>query len=180
MGNITIKDKTFRPYITAKQLEAIVDRVADEINRDIEGKKPIFLATLNGAFMFAADLLKRIKNTECQISFIKISSYSGTETTGNAKELIGLNEDISGRTIIILEDIIETGITMRNMLDKLAAHNPKEIRIATLFFKPQKLKVEGIAPDYVGMKAADEFIVGYGLDYDGRGRNLADIYIATE
>ena len=92
MGNITIKDKTFRPYITAKQLESIVDRVADEINRDIEGKKPIFLATLNGAFMFAADLLKRIKNTDCQISFIKISSYAGTETTGNAKELIGLND----------------------------------------------------------------------------------------
>lgn len=180
MGNITIKDKTFRPYITAKQLEAIVDRVADEINRDIEGKKPIFLATLNGAFMFAADLLKRIKNTDCQISFIKISSYSGAETTGNTKELIGLNEDISGRTIVIVEDIIETGHTMKAMMDMLKAHNPKEIRIATLFFKPQKLKVEGIAPDYVGMKAADEFIVGYGLDYDGYGRNLSDIYIATE
>ena len=179
MGNITIKDKTFRPYITAKQLEAIVDRVADEINRDIEGKKPIFLATLNGSFMFAADLLKKI-STECQVSFIKISSYSGTESTGDTKELIGLNEDISGRTIVIVEDIIETGHTMKAMMDMLKAHNPKEIRIATLFFKPQKLEVEGIAPDYVGMKAADEFIVGYGLDYDGRGRNLADIYIATE
>ncbi|MBP5136010.1 MAG: hypoxanthine phosphoribosyltransferase [Paludibacteraceae bacterium] len=179
MGNITIKGKTFRPYISSAQLEAVVERMAKEINKDIEGEKPIFLATLNGAFMFAADLLKRI-TTECQVSFIKISSYAGTESTGDVKELIGLNEDICGRTVVIVEDIIETGVTMKDMIDRLMPHNPKSVKIATLMYKPQKMTVEGVTPHYVGMEIGDEFIVGYGLDYNGIGRNLADIYIATE
>ena len=178
MNTITLKDKTFEKYITSEELENIVTRMSDEINNDVDGMNPLFLICLNGAFMFAADLLKKIK-TECQISFIKLTSYEGTESTGTAKELIGLNENIEGRIIVIVEDIIETGLTMKTIVSKLNMFKPQGIKIATLMYKPQKKETD-ISPDYIGKTIGNEFIVGYGLDYNGMGRNLKDIYKVKE
>lgn len=179
MNNIKLQGKNFTKFISAQSLGEVVERVANDIQRDLaSGEIPLFLVTLNGAFMFASDVLKRIKS-QCQVSFIKLSSYAGTESTGSVKELIGLNEELTGKKIIIIEDIIETGTTMATMLDRLREHGAKDVKIATLMFKPQRLKTE-ISPDYVGMNIGDEFIVGYGLDYNGLGRNLPDIYVQED
>ena len=168
MSTIQIKDKSFTTFITE------VSRVADEINRDLEGAEPLFLSVLNGSFMFTADLMKRV-NIPCEISFVKLASYQGTSSTGKVKELVGLNEDIEGRTVVIVEDIIDTGFTMERLVETLRARNPKDIRIATLLVKPDKLQVK-LDIDYVAMNIPNDFIVGYGLDYDGKGRNYRDIY----
>ena len=136
--------------------------------------EPLFLSVLNGSFMFTADLMKRV-NIPCEISFVKLASYQGTSSTGKVKELVGLNEDIEGRTVVIVEDIIDTGFTMERLVETLRARNPKDIRIATLLVKPDKLQVK-LDIDYVAMNIPNDFIVGYGLDYDGKGRNYRDIY----
>src|SRR6185436_9171764 len=128
-----------------------------------------------GAFLFMADLFKNV-NLECEISFIKVSSYSGTASSGNVKNLIGLNENISGRDIIVVEDIVDTGDTMKYLLDELKKQNPSSVKLATILFKPEALK-QDVKPDYVGFKIPPAFVVGYGLDYDGLGRNLNDIYV---
>jgi hypoxanthine phosphoribosyltransferase len=174
MQKITLKDKTFElsiPY--AKILEAI-EAIAQKINIDFAGKEPLFLVILNGSFMFSADLMKKI-SVDCQVSFVKLASYAGTQTTHTVKKLIGLNEEIKGRSVIILEDIIDTGITMENLLEEIGFFKPDSISIATLLFKP-KAMTKDIAIDYVGIEIPNDFIVGYGLDYDGLGRNLKDIY----
>jgi hypoxanthine phosphoribosyltransferase len=155
-----------------------VARVASEINRDLEGTNPLFLSVLNGAFMFAADLMRNL-TIPSEISFVKLASYAGTSSTGKVKELVGLNDDIEGRTVVIVEDIVDTGLTMKHLLETLQAKKPKEIRIATLLLKPDKLKVELDIP-YVAMRIPNDFIVGYGLDYDGLGRNYRDIYTVME
>ncbi|MCK5857484.1 MAG: hypoxanthine phosphoribosyltransferase [Bacteroidales bacterium] len=174
MQEITLKDKSFRINISEADILTQVKRVANEINQDLNGKKPLFLVVLNGAFMFAADLMKNIA-IDCEISFVKLASYQGTHSTEKVKELIGLNEDLEGRTIVVVEDIVDTGITMEGIIKDLFAKGVKEVRIATLLFKPQAFQKD-YKVDYIGMDIPNDFIVGYGLDYDGLGRNFKDIY----
>lgn len=174
MNEIKLKDKTFRLTMPEADILARVKKVAEHINNDYEGRQPLFLVVLNGAFMFASDLMKEI-SLNCEISFVKLASYQGTMSTGRVHEVIGINNDISGRDIIIVEDIVESGKTMVQMMDSLAARNPASVKICTLFFKPSKLTVD-LKVDYPAMVIPDDFIVGYGLDYDQLGRNLRDIY----
>ena len=178
MDTIQIKDKRFTTFIPEEKILTEVARVADEINRDLSGSDPLFVSVLNGSFMSTADLMKRL-TIPCEISFVKLASYEGTSTTGRVKELVGLNDDISGRTVVIVEDIVDTGLTMQRLLETLRAKNPKDIRIATLLVKPDKLQVD-LKIDYVAMNIPNDFIVGYGLDYDGYGRNFRDIYIVED
>ena len=152
--------------------------VAQQISKDMEGKTPLLLGVLNGSFIFAADLIREM-TIPCEISFVKLASYQGTTSTGKVKEVIGINENLSGRTVIIVEDIVESGRTMRQMIESLGTRNPESVHICTLFFKPDKLQEE-LALDYVAFRIPDDFIVGYGLDYDGFGRELKDIYTIVE
>jgi hypoxanthine phosphoribosyltransferase len=174
MESIQIKDKKFAISITEEQILKEVDRVAAEINRDLKDKNPLFLSVLNGSFMFTADLMKRI-TIPCEISFVKLASYQGISSTGKITEVIGVNEDISGRCVVIVEDIVDTGLTMQRLLETLGTRNPKEIHIASLLVKPEKLQVP-LNIKYAAMNIPNDFIVGYGLDYDGLGRNYKDIY----
>ena len=174
MKTVTLKDKTFGISIPETELFKAIDQVAEKMNADLEGKNPLFLIVLNGAFMFASDLLKRVE-IPAQLSFVKVASYCGTCSSGNVTELIGLNENVNGRTVVIIEDIIDSGRTMFGMVEKLKSMGVGELHIATLFFKPKALKYD-LTIDYVAMNIPNDFIVGYGLDYDGYGRNLRDIY----
>jgi len=175
MGKVTLKDKTFRVNIPAGDINKAVGEVAQKINTELKDKKPLFLAVLNGSFMFASDLMKKL-TIDCEISFVKVSSYHGTETSGSVKQLIGLNENIKGRTIVIIEDIVDTGLTIEAVVKQLEAMEPAEIKIATLLYKPEAYSKQ-IALDYVAIVVPNDFLVGYGLDYDGLGRNLPDIYV---
>lgn len=174
MEFIQVKDKTFKISVSSEEIQNAVGVVANQINDELKGENPIFLGVLNGCFMFMSDLMKQI-NIPCEVSFIKFSSYSGTETTGKVKQLIGLNENIEGRSVVIVEDIVDTGITMKNLIETLQEKKPKQIKVATFLQKPDALKCD-VTLDYVAMKIPNEFIVGYGLDYDGFGRNLNEIY----
>ena len=174
MDTIQIKDKRFRTFITENEILKQVARVADEINRDLADENPLFVSVLNGSFMFTSDLMKHL-NMPCELSFVKLASYEGTSSTGKVKELVGLNNDITGRTVVIVEDIVDTGFTMERLIETLRQRNPKDIRIATLLVKPDKLQVK-LDIHYVAMNIPNDFIVGYGLDYDGLGRNYRDIY----
>lgn len=178
MQDVIINGKTFTLDIPEAEILKRVKAVAERLNKDYEGRTPFFLSVLNGSFMFTSDLMKEI-NLTCDVSFTKLSSYQGTLSTGHVHELLGITEDISGRDVIIVEDIVETGTTMRAMIDSLAARNAASVKICTLFFKPEKLK-EAITVDYAAMEIGNDFIVGYGLDYDGKGRNLRNIYILKE
>jgi hypoxanthine phosphoribosyltransferase len=172
---ITVKDKQFKPYIGSETILNEVKRLADEITRDLSGEFPLFLVILNGSFMFAADLLKEV-TFPCEISFIKVASYHGTSSTGSVTELIGLTEDISNRTVVIVEDIVDTGVTLEKLMAVLKKKNTKQVKIAAALLKPDAYKKD-ISVDYVGLKIPNDFVVGYGLDYDGQGRNLKDIYV---
>lgn len=174
MKSVRIKDKNFKLSITESEILDRVKNVANQINNDLEGKNPVFLSVLNGAFMFTSDLMKYV-SIPSEISFIRLSSYSGTESTGCVKSLMGLTTDIKDRTVVIVEDIVDTGLTMLKLLEILRQYGPKEIRICTLLLKPDKLKVD-LNIDYVAMSIPNDFIVGYGLDYDEYGRNLPEIY----
>ena len=174
MKVIQIKDKKFAISIPESEILKRVDAVAQRINHDLKGKNPLFLPVLNGSFMFAADLMKRI-TIPCEISFVKLASYQGTTSTGKVTEVIGINEDLSGRTVVIVEDIVESGLTMKRMIETLGTRAPASVQICTLLQKPEKLEVE-LDIDYVAMEIPNDFIVGYGLDYDQQGRNLPDIY----
>ena len=174
METIQVKDRVFVPFIKEEQLQKEVKRVAQEINRDYKDKEPLFLCILNGAFMFAADLLKNV-NVPCNVSFVKVASYSGTDTTGKVKELMGLQESVEGRHVIIVEDIVDTGYTMRDILESLAEKNAASVEVCALLCKPDKLKVD-LKLKYLALNIPNGFIVGYGLDYDGFGRNSRDIY----
>lgn len=174
MNKIKIKDKVFRPSIPEEEILRRVKVVADNISKDMVGKNPLLLAVLNGSFVFAADLMRMI-TIPCEISFVKLASYQGTTSTGKVKEVIGINEDISGRDVIIVEDIVESGMTMKRMIETLGTRNPASIHICTLLLKPDKLKVP-LDIEYVAMRIPNDFILGYGLDYDQQGRNLRDIY----
>lgn len=175
MDKIKVKDKEFEKSIPYEEIQKAIKKVAEHINKDYEGKDtPLFLSILNGAFMFTADVFKEL-SVSSEVSFVKFSSYRGTTSSGKVKELIGLNEDLSGRHVIIMEDIVDTGLTINNVIRQIKSYNPKDVKVATLLFKPDAC-VEEVSLDYVGMKIPNEFIVGYGLDYDGLGRNLKDIY----
>lgn len=178
MSRVKIKDKTFETSIPEAEILKRIQAVADRINKDMEGKTPIFLAVLNGSFMFAADLMKMV-TIPCEISFVKLASYEGTSSTGKIKKMIGINTDLTGRNVIIVEDIVESGLTMQNMLDQLKEHNPASVSICTLLLKPEKLTVD-LDIDYTVMEIPNDFIVGYGLDYDGEGRNLRHIYTVED
>ena len=178
MDPIKIHDKKFRISYPEAEILKHVQAVADRINKDMKDKNPLFLAVLNGSFVFAADLMRLI-TIPCEISFVKLASYQGTMSTGKIKEVIGINEDISGRTVIILEDIVESGLTMKRMIDSLGTRNPESVHICTLLIKQKKLKVN-LNIEYAAMEIPNDFIVGYGLDYNQQGRNLRDIYTLVE
>ncbi len=178
LQTIKIHDKVFVKTITNEEINREIKRLANAINNDYAGKRPLLLGVLNGSFMFVADLMKNL-NIECEISFVKLSSYQGTTTTGVIREVIGLSESIAGRDVIILEDIVDTGITMQRMLETLGTRNPASLAIASLFVKPARLQVS-VDVKYSAFTIPDRFIVGYGLDYDGLGRNLPDVYDVVE
>ncbi|RLD63290.1 MAG: hypoxanthine phosphoribosyltransferase [Bacteroidetes bacterium] len=171
---IKVLDKEFKISIHYNEIQKRVEELAKTIDNDLKSKDVIFLGILNGSFMFAADLFKNIK-IDCQISFLKLASYQGTSTTGKIKRLIGLNEDLKGKTVVILEDIIDTGITIENIIKQLKGYEPDEIKISTLLFKPTAYQKD-IKIDYVGFEIPNDFILGYGLDYNGYARNLKHIY----
>lgn len=178
MSTIKVKDKTFKTFIPEEEIQRRVKTVADKINKDLDGKNPLFLAVLNGSFIFAADLMRYI-TIPCEISFVKLASYQGTTSTGKVKEIIGINEDLQGRTVVIVEDIVDTGKTMKRMLETLGTRNPESLHICTLLVKPDKIE-EDLKVEYVAMEIPNDFIVGYGLDYDQQGRNLRDIYVVED
>ena len=171
---ITIKDKQFKLFIEQEAIEQGIKRVAEQRNAELEGKDPVFLAVLNGAFMFAGELMKEV-SVPSEITFVRLASYQGTATTHRVQEVLGLNESIKGRVVVIVEDIVDSGNTMVALTAELMKHEPAEVKIATLLFKPAALK-QDLSPDYVALEIPNDFIVGYGLDYDGYGRNLKDIY----
>ncbi|HLN20498.1 MAG TPA: hypoxanthine phosphoribosyltransferase [Bacteroidales bacterium] len=174
MKEIRILDKTFREFIPQEKILSSVEAMAARINSDMKGRDVVFLGILNGAFLFAADLFRRIE-IDARISFVKLASYQGTKSTGSIKELIGWNEDISNKTVIVIEDIVDTGSTLERIVGELTIRKAAEIRIATMFLKPDVYK-KNIQIHYVGMEIPDNFVVGYGLDYDGYGRNLPSVY----
>ena len=178
MSVVKIKDKTFKTSIPEAQILERVKAVAERINTDMADKNPLLLAMLNGSFGFAADLMREI-TVPCEISFVKMSSYQGTSSTGKVKQLLGLNEDIKGRTVIIVEDIVESGLTLKTLLEILKEKEPADVQICTLLFKPDCLQVP-LDIKYVAMEIPNDFILGYGLDYDQQGRNLRDIYSVVE
>ena len=178
MAIVKIKDKTFKTSISQEEIQQRIKEVAARINKDMAGKNPLFLGVLNGAFMFAADLMREI-TIPCEISFVKLASYQVTTSTGKVKEIFGINEDLTGRNVIIIEDIVDTGRTMKQMVESLGTRRLESVHICSLFVKPDKLQ-EPIDVDYACFSIPNDFIVGYGLDYDQLGRNLKEIYTLVE
>ena len=178
MSIVKIKDKTCQTSITKAEISAHIKEVAARINKDMEGKNPLLLGVLNGSFIFAADLMREL-TIPCEISFVKLASYQGTTSTGKVHEVLGINEDLTNRHVIIVEDIVDTGRTMRQMLESLGTRHPASLHICTLFVKPDKLE-EPLDIEYAAFSIPNDFIVGYGLDYDQEGRNLPEIYTLVE
>lgn len=174
MSVVKVLDKKFETSITEEEIKKRVKDVAEQINHDMKGKNPLLLAVLNGAFIFAADLMREI-TIPCEISFVKLASYQGVTSTGTVKEVIGINEDLAGRTVIIVEDIVESGLTMKRMIESIGTRGPESVHICTLLLKPDRLKVP-LNIEYVAFKIPNDFILGYGLDYNQQGRQLKDIY----
>lgn len=176
---ITVDGLTFVPYISREEIHEQVKRVALELRHDLHGSAPLFLCVLNGAFIFAADLIREAGINDAQISFVRYSSYEGTSSTGNVKQILGLKEDVEGRDLVIIEDIVDTGLTAKMMVEDLKKRNPHSVRFVTLLHKPESSKT-GFKPDYVAFNIPPKFIIGYGLDLDGKVRNLKDIYVIKE
>jgi hypoxanthine phosphoribosyltransferase len=174
MKEIRVLDKKFREFIQEQEIQEKIIKLADQINKDFAGKEVVFLGILNGAFLFAADLFKRI-DLKARISFVKLASYEGTSSSGTIKELIGWNEDIRNKYIIVVEDIVDTGNTLERIVDELVIRKASGIKIATLLLKPEAY-TKNIPIEYVGFRIPNDFVIGYGLDYDGYGRNLPSIY----
>lgn len=175
---LTIKDKTFVPFISADAVQQRVGEVADQINADYADRQPLIVVVLNGAFLFAADLMKHL-TIACEITFIRVASYVATESTGELKQILGLTEPVAGRDLIVVEDIVDTGLTIRDVCGQLRAGGPASVAIATLLFKPAAL-IHPIDLRYVGFEIENRFVLGYGLDYDGLGRNTPDILVLSE
>jgi len=175
---ITILDKQFIPFINCETIENRIAELSEQINNDYQGRCPLFIVVLNGAFLFATELVKNIP-LSCEITFVRFSSYSQTESTGNVRQIIGLEEKITDRDVIIIEDIVDTGLTMTQLLSQIEDHKPKSIEIATLLHKPEALQ-KPVKMRYVGFEIENRFVVGYGLDYDGLGRNLDALYVLKE
>lgn len=176
---VIVDGLTFEPYLTREEIALQVKRVAQEIACDYEGKTPYFLCVLTGAFVFAADLIREVGINGCNISFIRYKSYEGTSTTGSVKQIVGLSDDISGKDVVIIEDIVDTGLTARRMIEDLKAQKPASVKFATLLYKPESSQT-GFTPDYVAFEIPPKFIIGYGLDLDGKARNIPDIYVLKE
>lgn len=176
---VIVNGLTFVPYLKREMIATEVKRVASEIRKDLKDSNPVFICVLNGAFMFAADLYREIGLNNSVITFVKYSSYEGTASTGKVKEVIGLKEDIEGKDVVIIEDIVDTGLTAVKMIEDLKKRNPKSVRFATLLHKPESSKT-GYTPDYIAFSIPPKFIIGYGLDLDGKVRNLKDIYVIRE
>ncbi len=174
MDIVKVKDKRFALSLSQAQIQQRVAEVAAQISQDLDGQNPLFLVVLNGSFIFAADLMRGI-TTSCEVSFVRFSSYAGMQSTGEVKQLLGMSEDIQGRTVVVVEDIIDSGLTMKQLLRTLAEHQPAAVKVATLLVKPDNLEVE-LDVAYTCFEIPNDFIVGYGLDYDGFGRNLPAIY----
>lgn len=174
MGTIKVHDKNFETYLSEPIIQQRVREISEQINKDYKGRRPLFIAILNGSFMFAADLFKYL-NIEAELCFIKLASYKGMKSSGNVVTSIGLEDDLFGKEVIIVEDIVDTGKTLHNFLPKLQHQQPKSMRIATLLHKSEATEYP-LQLDYVGFDIPDKFVVGYGLDYDGLGRNLKEIY----
>ncbi len=175
MATIKVHDRFFEPFILSDEIENRVKQIASSIGKEYEGKNPLFLAVLNGAFILAADLLREI-NFQSEISFVKIASYQGTQSTETVKELIGFTENLNGRHVIIVEDIIDTGLSMHHILKQVHSYQPASVKIATLLLKREALQYP-IEADYIGFDIEQKFVLGYGLDYDGLGRNLPHIFV---
>jgi len=173
--NVQVKDLHFEPFISHHSIQARVVELANRLTVDYHGKNPVFLSVLNGSFMFTSDLMKSFL-APCEISFIKLASYQGTESTGEVKTLIGINNKIENRHVIIIEDIVDTGTTIKKILELIWQLNPASVKIMTLLFKPEAFQ-ENMEIDYVGFDIENKFVVGYGLDYDGFGRNMNQIYV---
>ena len=178
MSMVKIKDKTFQTSISESEIKQRVKELAQRISHDLEGKNPLLLGVLNGSFIFAADLMREM-TIPCEISFVKLASYQGTTSTGKVHEVLGINEDLTGRDIVIVEDIVDTGRTMKQMVESLGTRNPASVHVCTLFVKPDKLEVK-LDIDYAAFSIPNDFIVGYGLDYDQQGRGLKEIYTLVE
>jgi hypoxanthine phosphoribosyltransferase len=174
MKEIRILDKNFREYLSEKTIQQRIDELATQINSELAGKEVVFLGILNGAFLFAADLFRRIE-FPARISFVKLASYQGTSSSGTIKELIGWNEDIKDKTIVVIEDIVDTGNTLERIVGELVIRKAAEVRIAAMLYKPDAY-TKSIPLDYIGFEIPNDFVVGYGLDYDGFGRNLPAVY----
>lgn len=172
---MTINDKTFVPFIAADTIQQRITELAGQINQQYANKTPLLVVVLNGAFLFAADLMKRL-TVPCEITFIRVASYTGTQTTGQLKEILGLTDQIEGRDLIVIEDVVDTGLTICDVCEQLKTKNPASLAVATLLFKPAALK-KPIDLQYVGFEIGNEFVLGYGLDYDGLGRNTDAILV---
>lgn len=174
MANVQVHDKSFEIYLSEQTIQERIAALAAQINQDYAGRRPFFVTILNGSFMFAADLFKHL-TIDAEICFIKLASYKGTKSTGNVITTIGLEDDLFGKDVVIVEDIVDTGKTLHNFLPKLEHQQPRSLKIATLLHKPEATQFP-LTLDYIGFSIPNKFVVGYGLDYDGLGRNLKEIY----
>lgn len=180
MRTITEQGYTFQEWLTPEEIAADVKKVAERISADYKDKEPLFVVVLNGAFVFAADLIRGLKDVRCEVTFIRVSSYYGMASTGQLEFIVPLQQVVDQRDVIIVEDIVDTGLTIHQLKAHMRAHGASSTRVATMLFKPNKLEYEDARPDYIGREMTDEFVIGYGLDFDGFVRNLDAIYKVTE
>ena len=180
MRTITEQGYTFQEWLTPEEIAADVKKVAERISADYKDKEPLFVVVLNGAFVFAADLIRGLKDVRCEVTFIRVSSYYGMASTGQLEFIVPLQQVVDQRDVIIVEDIVDTGLTIHQLKAHMRAHGASSPRVATMLFKPNKLEYEDARPDYIGREMTDEFVIGYGLDFDGFVRNLDAIYKVTE